>query len=300
MRLRGGHSRRRHLQCRWSTSRRKGPLPRRVSPRRPHGSLSPSNSGRHYRRAATGPICGFTRSPPPHAVPRTRAPRARPVHRSGDPAPKKSRRRAPAARAPRGVKRRQSITEGRGSPRRKRPHLHQGEEQSHTAPEIPGRHRGPAGAPLPTSRHALSYLQLTGAITPERASCIVVVSTPEGQRTPLPTWSQVQPPNEGGHDIPPGILRLLQQIRAPHARPQPPPPQREARPSAWSSPAAVLPTGPPMEFNIVSTPSPRVLSRPGQYSPSPAWSPAVTSSWHPVRHMSPEHWSPACTPGGGV
>ena len=34
----------------------------------------------------------------------------------------------------------------------------------------------------------------------------------------------------------------------------------------------------------------RVLSRPGQFSPSPTWSPAVTSSWHSVRHVSPEHW----------
>ena len=41
----------------------------------------PNNSGGHYRRAATGPRCGPTRSPPPHAVPRTRAPRARSVHR---------------------------------------------------------------------------------------------------------------------------------------------------------------------------------------------------------------------------
>ena len=60
----------------------------------------PINSGGHYRRAATGPGCGPTRSPPPHAVPRTRAPRARSVHRSGNPALKKSRRRAPPARAP--------------------------------------------------------------------------------------------------------------------------------------------------------------------------------------------------------
>ena len=126
----------------------------------------PINSGGHYRKAATGPRCGPTRSPPPHAVPRTRAPRARSVHRSRNPALKKSRRRAPPARAPRGVKRRQSVTEGRGSPCRKRPQLQQGDEQSHTAPEIPGRHQGPAGAPLPMSRHALSYLQLTGAITP--------------------------------------------------------------------------------------------------------------------------------------
>ena len=149
------------------------------------------------------------------------------------------------------------------------------------------------------SRHALSYLQLTGAITPERASRIVVVSTPEGQRTPLPTRSPEQPPNEKGRDIPPGIARMLQQIRMPPARPQPLPPRREPRPSTRTSRAAVLPTGPPMGFNITSTPSPRVLSRPGQYSPSPAWSPAVTSSWHSVRHVSPEHWSPACTPGGG-
>ena len=48
------------------------------------------------------------------------------------------------------------------------------------------------------SRHALSYLQLTGAITPERASRIVVVSTPEGQRTPLPTRSPEQPPHAKG------------------------------------------------------------------------------------------------------
>ena len=150
------------------------------------------------------------------------------------------------------------------------------------------------------SRHALSYLQLTRAITRERASRIVVVSTPQGQRTPQPTRSQVQPRNEGGRDIPLGIVRMLQQIRAPHARPQPPPPRREARPSERTSRAAVLPTGPMMELNMVRTPSPRVLSRPGQYSPSPAWSPAVTSSWHSVRHVSPEHWSPACRPGGGV
>ena len=92
---------------------------------------------------------------------------------------------------------------------------------------------------------------------------------------------------------------MLQQIRVPPARPQPLPPRRETRPSARTSRAAVLPTGPPMGFNIISTPPPRVLSRPGQYSPSPAWSPAVTSSWHSVWHVSPEHWSPACTPGGG-
>ena len=257
----------------------------------------PNNNGGHYRRAAMGPRCGPARSPLPHAVPRTRAPRARSVHRSGNPAPRKTRRRVPPARAPRGIKRRQSITEGRGSPRRKRPQLQQGDEQSHTALEAPGRHRGPAGAPLPMSRHTLSYLQLTGAIT--RASRIVVVSTPEGQRTPLPTRSPVQPPNERGRDIPPGIARMLQQIRVPHARPQPLPPQRETRPSARTSRAAVLPTGPRMGFDSICTPSPRVLSRPGQFSPSPAWSPAVTSSWHSVRHMSPEHWSPACTPGGG-
>ena len=119
------------------------------------------------------------------------------------------------------------------------------------------------------SRHALSYLQLTGAITPERASRIVVVSTPEGQRTPLPTRSPEQPPNEKGRDIPPGIARMLQQIRTPQARPQPLPPRRETRPSARTSRAAALPTGPPAGFNIISTPSPRVLSRPGQYSPSP-------------------------------
>ena len=259
----------------------------------------PNNNGGRYRRAATGPRCGPARSPPPHAVPRTRAPRARCVHRSGTPALRKSRRRVPPARASRGVKRRQPVTEGRGSPRRKRPQLQQGDAQSHAALEAPGRHRGPAGAPLPMSRHALSYLQLTGAITPEWASRIVVVSTPEGQRTPLPTRSPAQPPNDGGRDIPPGIARMLQQIRAPHARPQPLPPRREIRPKARNSRAAVLPTGPPMGFNIISTPSPRVLSRPGQYSPSPAWSPAVTSSWHSVRHVSPEHWSPACTPRGG-
>jgi len=149
------------------------------------------------------------------------------------------------------------------------------------------------------SRHALSYLQLTGAITPERASRIVVVSTPEGQRTPLPTRSSEQPPHEKGRDIPPGIARMLQQIRMPQARPQPLQPRREPRPNARTSRTAVLPTGPPMGFNVTSTPSPRVLSRPGQFSPSPAWSPAVTSSWHSVRHVSPEHWSPACTPGGG-
>ena len=219
----------------------------------------PITNGGHYRRATTGPRCGPARSPPPRAVPRTRAPRARSVHRSGNPVLRKSRRRAPPVRALRGVKRRQSVTEGPGSPRRKRPQLQQGDAQSHTALEAPDRHGSPAGAPLPMSRHALSYLQLTGAITPERASRIVVVSTPKGQRTPLPT-----------------------------------------RPSARTSRAAALPTGPPAGFNISSTPSPRVLSRPGQYSPSPAWSPAVTSSWHSVRHVSPEHWSPACTPGGGV
>ena len=149
------------------------------------------------------------------------------------------------------------------------------------------------------SRHALSYLQLTGAITPERASRIVVVSTPEGQRTPLPIRSPEQPPHDKGRDIPPGIARMLQQIRMPQARPQPLQPRREPRPNARTSRTAVLPTGPPMGFNVTSTPSPRVLSRPGQFSPSPAWSPAVTSSWHSVRHVSPEHWSPACTPGGG-
>ena len=149
------------------------------------------------------------------------------------------------------------------------------------------------------SRHALSYLQLTGAITPERASRIVVVSTPEGQRTPLPTRSSEQPPHEKGRDIPPGIARMLQQIRMPPARPQPLQPRREPRPNERTSRTAVLPPGPPMGFNVTSTPSPRVLSRPGQFSPSPAWSPAVTSSWHSVRHVTPEHWSPACTPGGG-
>ena len=260
----------------------------------------PINNGGHYRRATTGPRCGPARSPPPRAVPRTRAPRARSVHRSGNPALRKSRRRAPPVRAPRGVKRRHSVTVGPGSPRRKRPQLQRGDAQSHTALEAPDRHGSPAGAPLPMSRHALSYLQLTGAITPERASRIVVVSTPKGQRTPLPTRSPEQPPNEKGRDIPPGIARMLQQIRTPQARPQPLSPRRETRPSARTSRAAALPTGPPAGFNIISTPSPRVLSRPGQYSPSPAWSPAVTSSWHSVRHVSPEHWSPACTPGGGV
>ena len=228
-----------------------------------------------------------------------RAPRARSVHRSGNPALRKSRRRAPPARVPRGVKRRQSVTERPGSPRRKRPQLQQGDARSHTALEAPDRHGSPAGAPLPMSRHALSYLQLTGAITPERASRIVVVSTPEGQRTPLPTRSPEQPPHEKGRDIPPGIARMLQQIRMPQARPQPLQPRREPRPNARTSRTAVLPTGPPMGFNVTSTPSPRVLSKPGQFSPSPAWSPAVTSSWHSVRHVSPEHWSPACTPGGG-
>ena len=259
----------------------------------------PINTGGRYRRATAGPRCGPARSSPPHAVPRTRAPRARSVHRSGNPALRKSRRRAPPARVPRGVKRRQSVTERPGSPRRKRPQLQQGDARSHTALEAPDRHGSPAGAPLPMSRHALSYLQLTGAITPERASRIVVVSTPEGQRTPLPTRSPEQPPREKGRDIPPGIAGMLQQIRMPQARPQPLQPRREPRPNARTSRTAVLPTGPPMGFNVTSTPSPRVLSRPGQFSPSPAWSPAVTSSWHSVRHVSPEHWSPACTPGGG-
>ena len=259
----------------------------------------PVNTGGSYRRATAGPKNGPARSSPPHAVPRTRAPRARSVHRSGNPAPRKSRRRAPPARVPRGVKRRQSVTERPGSPRRKRPQLQQGDARSHTALEAPDRHGSPAGAPLPMSRHALSYLQLTGAITPERASRIVVVSTPEGQRTPLPTRSSEQPPHEKGRDIPPGIARMLQQIRMPPARPRPLQPRREPRPNERTSRTAVLPTGPPMGFNVTSTPSPRVLSRPGQFSPSPAWSPAVTSSWHSVRHVTPEHWSPACTPGGG-
>ena len=260
----------------------------------------PINTGGRYRRATPGPRCGPARSSPPHAAPRTRAPRARSVHRSGNPALRKSRRRAPPARVPRGVKRRQSVTERPGSPRRKRPQLQQGDARSPTALEARDRHGSPAGAPLPMSRHALSYLQLTGAITPERASRIVVVSTPEGQRTPLPTRSPEQPPHEKGRDIPPGIARMLQQIRMPQARPQPLQPRREPRPNARTSRTAVLPTGPPMGFNVTSTPSPRVLSRPGQFSPSPAWSPAVTSSWHSVRHVSPEHWSPACTPGGGL
>ena len=104
---------------------------------------------------------------------------------------------------------------------------------------------------------------------------------------------------EKGRDIPPGIARMLQQIRMPPARPQPLQPRREPRPNERTSRTAVLPTGPPMGFNVTSTPSPRVLSRPGQFSPSPAWSPAVTSSWHSVRHVTPDHWSPACTPGGG-
>ena len=156
-------------------------------------------------------------------------------------------------------------------------------------PELP--------SPCPGMRSP--YLQLTGAITPEGASRIVVVSTPEGQRTPLPIRSPEQPPHEKGRDIPPGIARMLQQIRMPQARPQPLQPRREPRPNARTSRTAVLPTGPPMGFNVTSTPPPRVLSRPGQFSPSPAWSPAVTSSWHSVRHVSPEHWSPACTRGGG-
>ena len=259
----------------------------------------PINTGGRYRRATAGPRCGPARSSPPHAVPCTRAPRARSVHRSGNPALRKSRRRAPPARVPRGVKRRQSVTERSGSPRRKRPQLQQGDARSNTALEAPDRHGSPAGAPLPMSRHALSYLQLTGAITPERASRIVVVSTPEGQRTTLPTRSPGQPPHEKGRDVPPGIARMLQQIRMPQARPQQLQPRREPRPNARTSRTAVLPTGPPMGFNVTGTPSPRVLSRPGQFSPSPAWSPAVTSSWHSVRHVSPEHWSPACTPGGG-
>ena len=260
----------------------------------------PINTGGSYRRATAGPRSGPARSSPPHAVPRTRAPRARSVHRSRNPALRKSRRRAPPARVPRGVKRRQSVTAQPGSPRRKRPQLQQGDARSHTALEAPDRHGSPAGAPpLPMSRHALSYLQLTGAITPERASRIVVVSTPEGQRTPLPTRSSEQPPHEKGRDIPPGIARMLQQIRMPSARPQPLQPRREPRPSERTSRTAVLPPGPPMGFNVTSTPSPRVLSRPGQFSPSPAWSPAVTSSWHSVRHVTPEHWSPACTPAGG-
>ena len=192
--------------------------------------------------------------------------------RSGNPALRKSRRRAPPARVPRGVKRRQSVTERSGSPRRKRPQLQQGDARSHTALEAPDRHGSPAGAPLPMSRHALSYLQLTGAITLERASRIVVVSTPEGQRTPLPTRSLGQPPHEKGRDIPPGIARMLQQIRMPQARPQQLQPRREPRPNARTSRTAVLPTGPPMGFNVTSTPSPRLLSRPGQFSPSPAWS----------------------------
>ena len=246
----------------------------------------PINTGGSYRRATAGPRSGPARSSPPHAVPRTRAPRARSVHRSGNPA--------------RGVKRRQSVTERPGSPRRKRPQLQQGDARSHTALEAPDRHGSPAGAPLPMSRHALSYLQLTGAITPERASRIVVVSTPEGQRTPLPTRSSEQPPHEKGRDIPPGIARMLQQIRMPPARPQRLQPRRGPRPNERTSRTAVLPTGPPIGFNVTSTPSPRVLSRPGQFSPSPAWSPAVTSSWHSVRHVTPEHWSPACTTGGGA
>ena len=259
----------------------------------------PINTGGRYRRATARPRCGPARSSPPHAVPRTCAPRARSVHRSGNPALRKSRRRAPPARVPRGVKRRQSVTERPGSPRRKRPQLQQGDARSHAALEAPDRHESPAGAPLPMSTHALSYLQLTGAITPERASRIVVVSTPEGQRTPLPTRSPEQPPHKKGRGIPPGIARMLQQIRMPQARPQPLQPRREPRPNAQTSRTAVLPTGPSMGFNVTSTPSPRVLSRPGQFSPSPAWSPAVTSSWHSVRHVSPEHWSPACTPRGG-
>ena len=148
----------------------------------------PINTGGRYRRAKAGPRCGPARSSPPHAVPRTRAPRARSVHRSGNPALRKSRRRAPPARVPRGVKRRQSVTERPGSPRRKRPQLQQGDARSHTALEAPARHGSPAGAPLPMSRHALSYLQLTGAITPERASRIVVVSGSAPQRGSAPHY----------------------------------------------------------------------------------------------------------------
>ena len=133
----------------------------------------------------------------------------------------------------------------------------------------------------------------------ERAGPQELPRDSEGQRTPLPIRSPEQPPHEKGRDIPPGIARMLQQIRMPQARPQPLQPRREPRPNARTSRTAVLPTGPPMGFNVTSTPSPRVLSRPRQFSPSPAWSPAVTSSWHSVRHVSPEHWSPACTPGGG-
>ena len=260
----------------------------------------PVNSGRHSRGAATEPQCSPTRSPPPCAVPRARAPRARSVHRLGNLALKKSPRRAPTTRAPRGVKRRQTTMEGLGSPRRKRPQPQHESKPSNAAPVTPDLRRDPAGAPLPMSRHALSYLRLTGAITPERASRIVVVSTPEGRHTPLPHGPQGQgrPTDEGDRNIPPGIARMLQQISTPHARPQQLP-RREARPSSLTSRAAPPPTGPCMKFTVASTPSPRVLSRPGQYSPSPAWSPAVTSSWHSVRHMSLDHWSPACTSGGG-
>ena len=54
---------------------------------------------------------------------------------------------------------------------------------------------------------------------------IVVVSTPEGRRTPLPPGShgQGRPTDVGDRTIPPGIARMLQQIGTPHARPQPPP-----------------------------------------------------------------------------
>ena len=192
--------------------------------------------------------------------------------------------------------------EGLGSPRRKRPQPQQESEPSNAAPVTPDLQRDPVGAPLPMSRHALSYLRLTGAITPERASRIVVVSTPEGRHTPLPPGPQGpgRPTDEGDRNIPPGIARMLQEISTPHARPRPLPPRREARLSSLPSRAAPLPTGPCMKLTVASTPSPRVLSRPGQYWPSPAWLRAVTSSWHSLRHMSPDHWSPACTSGGGV
>ena len=62
-----------------------------------------------------------------------------------------TKRRAPPTRVPRGVKRRQSVTERPGSPRRKRPQLQQGDARSHTALEAPDRHGSPAGAPLPMS-----------------------------------------------------------------------------------------------------------------------------------------------------
>ena len=158
--LRDGH----HTKHWWNTSRRRGPLPRKFSPRHPHGSLSPSTVG----DTAAGRLRSHNVAPRDslhRAVPCARAPRARSVHRSGNLALKKSRRRAPTTRAPRGVKRRQSTMEGQGSPRRKRPQQQHESEPSNAASVTPDLHRDPAGAPLPMSRHALSYLRLTGAIT---------------------------------------------------------------------------------------------------------------------------------------